>query len=162
MAAVLILGGLYLLVVDRTGHEQAGIDRMMRFVSVAMIVVGVFYLPIGHSESGEHLEWQVFDPAAAEAAIASGGPVIIDFYADWCAPCRELDERTFADPAVAEVLSGYARFKVDQTKSNTVGDAAASKFEVMGMPTVIVFQDGREEFRITGFEPPETFLKRLQ
>jgi len=162
MALVLILGGLYLLVVDRTGHEQPGIDRMMRLVSVAMIVAGMFYLPRGHSESAEHLGWQVFDPAAAEAAIESGQPVIIDFYADWCAPCRELDEKTFAHPSVAEVLSGYARFKVDQTKSSKVGDAAAGDFEVMGMPTVIVFRDGEEQFRITGFEPPEQFLKRLQ
>jgi thiol:disulfide interchange protein DsbD len=162
MAAVLILGGLYLLVVDRTGHEQSGIDRMMRLVSAGMIVVGVFYLPLGHSTSGKHLEWQAFDPAAAQAAITSGGPVIIDFYADWCAPCRELDEQTFADPAVAAILSGFARFKVDQTKSNEVGDAAAVKYEVMGMPTVIVFQEGEEKFRITGFEPPETFIKRIQ
>jgi len=88
--------------------------------------------------------------------------VIIDFYADWCAPCRELDEKTFAHPSVAEVLSEYARFKVDQTKSNPVGNAAADFFEVMGMPTVIVFREGEELFRITGFEQPEQFLKRLQ
>ncbi len=162
MGLVLVLGGLFILVVDRTGHEQPTIDRMMRLVSVGMVVAGLLYLPLGRSAPGEHLEWQDFDAAAAAAAIDSGQPVIIDFYADWCAPCRELDELTFADPRVAEVLSGYARFKVDQTRSSAEGDAAATEYEVMGMPTVIVFQDGEEQFRITGFEPPEQFLKRLQ
>jgi len=162
MGLVLIIGGLFLLIVDRTGHEQPTIDRMMRLVSLGMVLAGVFYLPLAGHEAVEHLEWQPYDRSAAAAAIASGQPVIIDFYADWCAPCRELDELTFADPRVAEKLSGYARFKVDQTRSNEVGDAAAGEFEVMGMPTVIVFSGGDEQFRITGFEPPEQFLKRLK
>lgn len=162
MGLVLMASGLFLLVVDRTGHEQPTIDRMMRLVSLGMVVAGVFYLPLGGHQSREHLEWQAYDPPAAAAAIASGQPVIIDFYADWCAPCRELDELTFADPRVAAELSGYARFKVDQTRSNEIGDTAASEFEVMGMPTVIVFSDGDEQFRITGFEPPDQFLKRLK
>jgi len=162
MGLVLMASGLFLLVVDRTGHEQPTIDRMMRLVSLGMVVAGVFYLPLGGHQSREHLEWQAYDPPAAAAAIASGQPVIIDFYADWCAPCRELDELTFADPRVAAELSGYARFKVDQTRSNEIGDTAASEFEVMGMPTIIVFSDGDEQFRITGFEPPDQFLKRLK
>ena len=162
MGLVLMASGLFLLVVDRTGHEQPTIDRMMRLVSLGMVVAGVFYLPLGGHESREHLEWQAYDPPAVAAAIASGQPVIIDFYADWCAPCRDLDELTFADPRVAEELSGYARFKVDQTRSNEIGDTAASEFEVMGMPTIIVFSDGDEQFRITGFEPPDQFLKRLK
>ncbi len=162
MGLVLILGGLFILVVDRTGHEQPAIDRVMRLISVGMVVAGLLYLPLGSSTPEEHLEWQAFDPSAAAAAIDSGLPVIIDFYADWCAPCRELDELTFADPRVAEILAGFARFKVDQTRSSEVGDAAARSYEVMGMPTVIVFGDGEEQFRITGFEPPDRFLKRLR
>jgi thiol:disulfide interchange protein DsbD len=162
MAVVLIMGGLYLLVVDRTGHQQPVIDRVMRLVSLGLVIAGLLYLPRGEGSAAAHLEWQPYDEARASAAIASGQPVIIDFYADWCAPCRELDELTFADPRVAELLAGYARFKVDQTRSTDVGDAAAMRFEVMGMPTVIVLRDGREQFRITGFEPPNRFLARLK
>lgn len=162
MGVLLILGGLYLLIVDRTGHQQPMIDRFMRLVSVALVVVGMLQLPLGAVDQDEHLEWQAYDAGAVTAAIGNGNPVIIDFYADWCAPCRELDEKTFADPRVAAVLESYARFKVDQTRSNPVGDEAASEYSVMGMPTVIVFRDGAELFRITGFEPPDVFLKRLQ
>jgi thiol:disulfide interchange protein DsbD len=162
MAAALIIGGLYLLVMDRTGHQQPAVDRIMRLVSVALVVAGVLQVPRGGAATEEHLEWIPYDVASAAAAIESGGPVIIDFYADWCAPCRELDEKTFSDPRVAAVLAEFSRFKVDQTRSNPVGDQAAMDFKVMGMPTVIAFGDGRELFRITGFEPPEQFLERLR
>jgi len=161
MAAVLVVGGLYLLVVDRTGHQQPAIDRVMRVVTLGMVVAGLTFLPRGESPQAKHLEWQAYDEGRAAAAISSGQPVILDFYADWCAPCRELDELTFADPRVAEALSGFARFKVDQTRSTDAGDEAATRFEVMGMPTVIVFRDGSERFRITGFEPADRFLARL-
>jgi thiol:disulfide interchange protein DsbD len=161
MAVVLTVGGLYLLLIDRTGHEQPAVDRFMRLVSVALVVVGVLQLPMISETADQHLEWLAYDAAVVDAAVESGQPVIIDFYADWCAPCRELDEKTFSDRAVAAKLAGFARFKVDQTKSTPVGDAAAARYEVLGMPTVIVFSDAKERFRITGFEPPEEFLKRL-
>ncbi len=168
MAAVLVFGGLYLLVVDRTGHEQPTIDRVMRVVSAAMVVAGVLMAPgLRYSDAGAgageaQLEWQAYDAAAVEGAIAGGTPVIIDFYADWCAPCRELDEKTFADPTVKGTLAGYSRFKVDLTRSSEANQALTSRFGVVGVPTVIVFDDGEEVFRITGFEPPQRFLKRLQ
>jgi thiol:disulfide interchange protein DsbD len=162
MGLMLILGGLYLLIVDRTGHEQPTIDRFMRLVSVILVVVGVSQLPWFKVGSEDHLAWSEYDAKQAVAAIESGTPVIIDFYADWCAPCRELDEKTFTDPRVASVLADFARFKVDQTKSNPVGDEAVLRYEVMGMPTVIVFRGGVEAFRITGFEGPDQFIGRLR
>jgi thiol:disulfide interchange protein DsbD len=168
MSAVLVLGALYLLVIDRTGHEQPTIDRVMRVLAATMLVAGVVMAPSVHvggaaaGESTDHLAWQPFDAAAVQAAVADGGPVIVDFYADWCAPCRELDEKTFAAPEVSAVLEGYARFKVDLTRSNRENQALATEYRVMGVPTVIVFSGGGEVFRITGFEPPARFLARLQ
>jgi thiol:disulfide interchange protein DsbD len=168
MSAVLVLGALYLLVIDRTGHEQATIDRVMRVLAAAMLIAGVVMAPavqVGVAAAGgstEHLAWQPYDAAAVEAAVAGGGPIILDFYADWCAPCRELDEKTFAAPEVSAVLGGYARFKVDLTRSSTENQTLATEYRVMGVPTVIVFSGGEEIFRITGFEPPAQFLARLQ
>ena len=168
MSAVLVLGALYLLVIDRTGHEQPTIDRVMRLLAAATLVAGVVMAPavnIGGAEAGEaseHLAWQPFEADAVNAAIAGDRPVILDFYADWCAPCKELDEKTFAAPEVASVLDGYARFKVDLTRSSAESQARATEYRVMGVPTVVVFSGGEEVFRITGFEPPAKFLERLQ
>jgi thiol:disulfide interchange protein DsbD len=168
MSAVLVLGALYLLVIDRTGHEQPTIDRVMRVLSAAMVVAGVVMAPavyLGGTAAGdpaEHLAWQPYDAAAVESAVAGGGRVILDFYADWCAPCRELDEKTFPAPDVSALLEGYSRFKVDLTRSSEENQALATKYSVRGVPTVIVFSGGEEIFRITGFEPPAKFLARLQ
>ncbi len=162
LAVTLVLGGLYLLVIDRTGSEQPGVDRVMRLLTVIMIVVGLWMAPINRSGAGgEHLQWQPYDVAGVDAAISGGGAVILDFAADWCVPCRELDEKTFADPRVAAILDSYARFKIDQTRQDDEARSVASKFEVRGVPTVIVFANGREVFRITGFERADRFLKRL-
>jgi thiol:disulfide interchange protein DsbD len=168
MSGVLVLGALYLLVIDRTGHEQPTIDRVMRVLSTAMLVVGVVMAPGirgagGVVESEEaHLQWRSYEASAVTAARAGGSPTIIDFFAEWCAPCRELDEKTFADPEVMAVLEGYARFKVDLTKSTEANQKVTGDYGVMGVPTVIVFSGGDEIFRITGFEPPQRFLARLQ
>jgi thiol:disulfide interchange protein DsbD len=167
MSAVLVLGALYLLVVDRTGHEQPTIDRVMRLASAAMLVAGTVLSPAFEwgaasvGSSADLLAWQPYDEAAVAAAKAGGNPVIIDFYADWCAPCKELEEKTFAAPPVRQVLEGYQRFKVDLTRASEESQALTTEFGVLGVPTVVVFRGGEEAFRITGFEPPERFLERL-
>ncbi len=168
MSAVLVFGALYLLVIDRTGHEQPTIDRVMRVLSAATLVAGVVMAPVVFlrgttvGESGEHLAWQPYDAGAVKAAVTGGERVILDFYADWCAPCRELDEKTFPAPEVSALLENYSRFKVDLTRSSGENQKLATTYRVLGVPTVIVFSGGEEVFRITGFEPPAKFLGRLQ
>lgn len=162
MGAVLLLGGVYMLVIERTGHEQPAIDRVMRVLAAAMMIAGTLYLPLGGGSAHQReLTWRSFDGGALRLAVDSGRPVIVDFFADWCAPCRELDEKTFGDPRVAAKLAGFARFKVDMTRATPENRKLAAAYEVRGVPTVIVYRGGSEAFRITGFEPPDQFLGRL-
>ena len=168
MGLTLAIGALYLLVIDRTGHEQPAIDRVMRLVCAGLLVVGLSMLPLTHGgggggvAEGDHLAWAAFDSQAFRVAVDSGQPVIVDFYADWCAPCRELDEKTFSDPRVREILEAFVRYKVDQTRASKEAVALAREFKVRGVPTVMVYRDGEEVFRLTGFESPEEFLKRFE
>ncbi len=168
MGLTLVIGALYLLVIDRTGHEQPAIDRVMRLVCAGLLVVGLSILPVASGGGGgavseaEHLAWTPFDGEAFQDAVDSGQPVIVDFYADWCAPCRELDEKTFSDPRVKEILDGFVRFKVDQTRASKEAVALAKEFKVLGVPTVMVYRDGGEVFRLTGFESADRFLKRIE
>lgn len=162
-AGLLVLGGLYLLVVARPGHAQPWVDRVMRLASAAILAVGLLEFPTG-AHRGAELSWQPYDENAVNAAIASGQPVILDFYADWCAPCKELDERTFSDARVARVLASFARFKVDLTRGDDATAVLQSRYRISGVPTIAFFARGEEVggLRLTGFEPPEPFLRRLE
>jgi thioredoxin:protein disulfide reductase len=169
MPVVLVLGALYLLVIDRTGHEQPAIDRSMRLASAVMLAAGVVLAPTvrlhqggGETAAAGHLDWAPYEASAVSAAIAAGGPVIVDFAADWCAPCKELDAITFADPGVRELLEGFTRFKVDLTRANATNQVLQREYSVRGVPTVVVWNEGAERFRITGFEPAERFMGRLR
>ncbi len=162
-AGTLVLGGAYLLVVARPGHEQASVDRFMRLASAAVLVAGVVLLPARtHTGVGE-IAWQPYDEGAVRAALAGAKPVVLDFSASWCLPCKELDEKTFSQPEVASRLAGLALFKVDLTTSNPATEALRTRYEVAGVPTIAFFRNGREveAARLTGFEAPAEFLKRL-
>jgi thioredoxin:protein disulfide reductase len=162
-AGLLVVGGLYLLLVARPGHEQPWIDRAMRAASAAVLIAGVLLVPRAHGSGANELSWQPYDATSVERALASGRPVILDFYATWCLPCKELDEKTFSDPKVAARLNSFARFKVDLTASNPTTEAVRQRFSVVGVPTIAVFVGGHEvpAARLTGFEAPAQFLRRL-
>ena len=158
-----IAGGLYLLVLARPGHDIPGVDRFMRLASAAIVVAGVLGLPGRTHATGEGLAWLPFDDAAVQAAVSSGQPVVLDFYADWCIPCKELDEKTFSNPDVASGLARFARFKVDLTRSTSENAAIRERYQALGVPTIVFYNRGREVAgtRLSGFEEPVEFLARL-
>ncbi len=96
---------------------------------------------------------------------AAGKPVMIDFAADWCLPCKELEHKTFTDPAVVAAGKGWVFLKADLTKTGSPEvEALKDEWKVLGVPTLIFLgPDGRETGeRIVGFEPPESFVSRLE
>jgi thiol:disulfide interchange protein DsbD len=163
LGGLLVLGSLYLLVIARPGHEQPAIDRGMRLVSAGMLVAGVLLLPSFGAQAHEGVPWERYDEQAVAQALSSGKPVVLDFYADWCIPCKELDGKTFSRADVAGRLASFARFKVDLTRNDAASDAIRSHFGIAGVPTIAFFRGGKEvvSARLTGFEAPEAFLKRL-
>jgi thiol:disulfide interchange protein DsbD len=158
-----IAGGLYLLVLARPGHDIPGVDRFMRLASAAIVVAGVLGLPGRTHAAGEGLVWLPFDEAAVQAAVSSGQPVVLDFYADWCIPCKELDEKTFSHPDVASALARFGRFKVDLTRSTSENAAIRERYQALGVPTIVFYNRGQEVAgaRLSGFEEPAQFVARL-
>jgi thiol:disulfide interchange protein DsbD len=163
LALALGLGGLYLLVIARPGQELPAIDRFMRLASAALIVAGVLLAPARGGGDRAELPWKPYDEAAVTAAIGSGQGVVLDFYADWCLPCKELDKLTFSEARVAPRLGQMALFKVDLTSSTPATDALRARYKVAGVPTIVFYRGGREVdgTRLTGFENADAFLRRL-
>ncbi|HPC83610.1 MAG TPA: cytochrome c biogenesis protein CcdA [Thermoanaerobaculaceae bacterium] len=163
LALSLGLGGLYLLVIARPGHEMPAIDRFMRLASAGLIVAGLLLAPASRPSESTGPAWQPYDEAAVAAAVAAGRPVVLDFYADWCLPCKELDKLTFSDPRVTARLGAMALHKVDLTRSNADTDALRAKYAVAGVPTIVFYRGGQEVAgaRLTGFENADAFLRRL-
>lgn len=102
----------------------------------------------GHAEPA----WLADDGAAFAAARAQGKPVMMDFWAAWCAACVELDERTYNQPAILALAEDFVAVKLDLTERNAANDTLARRYGVVGMPTVLFFDpQGRELERFSGF-----------
>jgi thiol:disulfide interchange protein DsbD len=110
--------------------------------------------------------WRPYDHEAVAQAAAAGRPVVIDFSADWCLPCRELERFTFTDPRVIDEAARFTLLKADLTQfeSDPVRQIR-ERFDIIGVPT-LVFIDGQgneqTDLRLFGFEPPESFVDRLR
>ncbi len=98
------------------------------------------------------------------AALAAGKPAMLDFYADWCVSCKEMEKYTFAVADVQQDLAGYVLLKADVTANNEADQALLRRFGVYGPPTTAFFGGhGREcrAFRLVGFVAAGDFRDHL-
>jgi len=119
----------------------------------------------GAVAEGPHIEWLNDEAAAVAQAKAENKPLVIDFTAEWCAACQELEHITYQDPTVIERSKSFVPVMFDATKSNDPAvEAMLEKYEVSGLPTVVfVLPDGTamDDLKITGFVGPEDFLSHM-
>jgi thiol:disulfide interchange protein DsbD len=102
---------------------------------------------------------------AVAGATAAGKPVMLDFYADWCVSCKEMDRFTFTDAAVQAALAGAVLLQADVTANDDADKALLARFEIFGPPTIAFFgADGveRKNFRLVGFAPAPRFAEHVK
>jgi len=108
------------------------------------------------------LAWRSDVEAALADARAAGRFAVVDFTADWCLACHELDEQTLRHPSVSRLLAGAERVRVDATRMTDRVTALFTRFRVLGLPAVVVVApDGEvvEEARIRSLVPPEDAVR---
>jgi thiol:disulfide interchange protein DsbD len=91
--------------------------------------------------------------------------VLLDFYADWCVECKQLERRTFAHPEVQAALAPFVLLRADVTANDDADRALLARFELFGPPAVLLFDTARQELRaqrLVGFASPDIFLGRLR
>jgi thiol:disulfide interchange protein DsbD len=113
-----------------------------------------------------HVQWtRVASLAELEGKLRTPGKrVMLDFYADWCVSCKEMEALTFSDPKVRAELDRMLLLQVDVTANNQDDKALLKRFSLFGPPGIIFFDpDGREikGLRVIGYQPPARFLKTL-
>lgn len=100
----------------------------------------------------------------AALAAASGNTVMLDFYADWCVSCKEMERFTFSDPRVRGELGKLVLLQVDVTANNAHDKALLKRFGLFGPPGIVFFGAGGREIpgtRVIGYQDAEAFLRSL-
>ncbi len=101
---------------------------------------------------------------AVRTASSSGQAVLLDFYADWCTSCKEMERYTFTNPRVHEALSKMTLLRADVTANNSDDQALLKRFGIFGPPTIAFYGgDGRERsnYRVVGYMPADAFATVL-
>jgi thiol:disulfide interchange protein DsbD len=165
LATVALTAGLHLGWIDRTTSGLRIFKWLKRYAGIGGLAIAAFLVGIWVIRS-PGVAWQSYSDQLLSEARRSKKPVVIDFYADWCTPCRELDDATFHDlEVVKQAGREFIMVKVDLTrKGNPVHERLLAKYEVKGVPTV-VFLDSqgneRHDLRLVDFLPADQFLSRM-
>ena len=186
-AAILIASAIYMHALDRLPETSGGWMRLWKGVGVILLIYGSALLigamsgnrsmlyPLQGVTGGSVIAAQSSLPfkkvtspqeldALLVAAKESGRPVMLDFYADWCISCIELETYTFADRAVQTALKGFEVIKVDVTANDQDAKALNKAYGVIGPPALIFFdREGtlHKNMTLIGVAEPEDFVAHI-
>lgn len=190
-AALLLVGAVFLSAFDSLGPDAHGLARVGKGLGLLAALAGAILL-VGLASGGRdplqplaHLSAARLAPEAAAGgtsdvrfervrsiaeldarvaqAAAAGKPVLLDFYADWCVSCKEMERFTFTDERVRARLSEVVMLQADVTRNNADDRALLKRFGLFGPPGIILYgADGRERpVRAIGYQPAKRFLDTL-
>ncbi|MFA5170809.1 MAG: protein-disulfide reductase DsbD [Sulfuriferula sp.] len=182
-ATLLIVAATFLHVLDTLPANASGWMRLWKGLGIVLMLAGIALI-VGMLAGGRELlqPLSVFKPGAAVAAETSsssikfdriknnaeldakikqsaGKVVMLDFYADWCVSCKEMEQNTFSDPRIIAKLKDVVLLQADITANSADDDALRKRFAVFGPPAIILFDKQGNELRehIIGYQTPEQF-----
>lgn len=182
-AALLLVSATYLRVFDRLADDASGWRRLFKGIGVVLAIAGATLLvglasgsrnllqPLAGLGGGGVVAAQAAAPqfqriqtvADLDKVVASSTrPVMLDFYADWCVSCKEMEHFTFPDAAVAQQMAGMTLIQADVTQNTADDKELLKRFQLFGPPGIIFFKGGKEVGRVVGFEDAKTFLASMQ
>ena len=188
-AMLLILPAIYLNAIDPLPENSSGWRKLWKGVGLMMLAYGLLLLigfsmgnnnplkplqgfSVNNAQAAEE-KGIVFERVASLSALeariqqasANHQPVMLDFYADWCISCKEMEAYTFTDPKVKQALAGFVLLQADVTKNSDDDKALLAKFNLIGPPAILFFGADNQEktaHRVIGYQDAETFIKTLQ
>lgn len=174
------LGSLFILIGLFYGELQSRLKpgpwlNYIKYIMAGLILIGAFlfikphlsFLKGSHThKNASHKLWTPFSDKAYQNALKTNKPIIIDFYADWCTACKELDAHTFSHPDFKAATDNQINLiKFNATKPTEKEQDWLNQFEVYGLPTILFIDHNgnvKKDLTLTGFEPWTEFQKRLK
>jgi len=183
-AALLVVSAIYLRAIDRLPADAGGWRKFSKGLGILALLLGIAMLvgaltgardvlrPLAGLRYGAAPQSPAHAPftrittlAQLDAAVASAGrPVMLDFYADWCVSCKEMERFTFSDPEVGERLGRMLLLQADVTANSPDDKALLARFGLFGPPGIIFFDHAGNEQRnnrVIGFQPAGRFREVL-
>lgn len=158
--ATVVLGGIYLGFVEKSGQAST-IFRWLKYATGIAALIAGFMLFQNLQKEG--VQWKKYD---AQLINQTDKPVMLDFYADWCIPCIELDRKTFTNDRVIDQTESFLRMKVDLTHFDSKrAGKLREKYGIAGVPTILFLDtEGKEikDARVVGFLNADDFLERIE
>ena len=189
-ASLLIISAVYMGALENLGSGVSGWQKLWKGLGLLFIIYGVF-LMIGAARGTVNLlqplhtpTFQVNNPVQSDLnsngfkaikgvsglqealaeAKAQNKPVMLDFYADWCISCKEMEKFTFHNPQVQALLKDFVLLQADVTPNDAQDKALYKHFGIFGPPAILFFDSQGEEqnaYRIAGFMPADEFQQHL-
>ncbi len=160
VSAVIGLSALAALLAKRV-RESIG-----QVIAVAGLACALVVSALGGAHAAQPITWATtLDGDLPAAALASGKAMMIDFTAEWCQGCKELEVKTFPDPRVAAEAERFVAVRLDATAPDAAMNALFKKYGVLGLPTVVFIDASGQVLsdpRVVGYTPPERFVTLMQ
>ncbi|MFA6903831.1 MAG: protein-disulfide reductase DsbD [Gallionellaceae bacterium] len=185
-ATLLIISSIYLHALDAIPHNAKWWSKLGKGIGIIILLLGVSLLigalsgardilrPLGSMGGGQvlaqssHLQFERIKNLAeldARVAQAKGKTVMLDFYADWCVSCKEMENFTFTDAKVQAQLKNTLLLQIDLTANNEDDKAFLKRYQLFGPPAILFFnREGKElpDYRVIGFQNAEVFLASIK
>jgi thiol:disulfide interchange protein DsbD len=189
-AALLIVSAVYMGAIDTLPEGASGWRKLWKGGGLLLLVYGIVLIiglasggrdvfhPLKNiglsggtgSEQSSHLAFRQIKGvdglnAALADARAQGKTVMLDFYADWCISCKEMEALTFTDPRVQQALADTVLLQADVTPNDEQDVALYKHFGIIGPPSIMFFdRDGneRKNYRVVGFVPADEFSEHVK
>jgi len=153
--------GIYLGFISREGRSWRPFLVIRSAIGVVAVAALAFMLY--PRQAPEKLRFEPFDAEALASATEARKPVLIDFSADWCIPCREMEHSTFIDPSVVSEAKRFVRMKANLTAQDKKTEELTSKYEIQGVPTTMLIDSaGKVAQRKVGYIGPQEMLAELR